>query len=751
MFLRNRAHLLCVGLWSVSLHLLIGCGGASQATTPAQTTAEPRQPIVSEVSDTNYKAALRSYFHLHLDDPRRDALRERLVAYLAEQGRQRLEAGDYDGVVESFAAITELYRPEELAPRRLSPDVAPLALFLVEKGAPSGDEARVLSGLLALHLLHPNESSYEDRYQRLKQWGRESRGTLSGPLEPYMGLVEVWEEHARLTPAPSVLDALTQVYVDRRDALIAFLESDERGGRFNPMALRGLRTTALDVAAVYLAENDISSALGRVEAISGGSSLESRLIEVLRTARKGGDEAADAKLELARLYLENGQTRVALALCRNGLRNHREDPRFPQYLALVAARGGDYADATAWYAEAIERAPGEQALYDEALEVLSQLIEGELYEADPSGTRELAEQATRILKARRKHWPDAVSPIAMHQLHLAIGIAEMNGGNAEEAEQRLKASLELKPTVRAMLQLGMLLERTGRPGDGLKHYRAALKKLDPDASEASDRARAAEVHEHLGDAHRRLGHAEKTREHYEEAIALWKATLPLLEEEALAHAHVRMGVLLDRVDRSEEALDAWRTGMEAAPTDASTYKAVVSHLVVTEPRLDLAYELFRRATRQMSLEPEWKVYLALWVQIVARRAGEPVPPEIEHVLVDLAEGSEWWGRLAAFGAGQLSYRKLLAQAEGIGQRTEAQFYEAARRLYTSQPTVPSDETSREPEGDLDDGRELLQQVLDNKMVNFYEHTMALELLASERPSAEGGADTASADNAPTAE
>ena len=65
--------------------------------------------------------------------------------------------------------------------------------------------ACVLSGLLIMRLLHPEDSARVEAYDKLVRWGFDSRADMSGPLENYVGLVEAWEEHARLLPTPDVM------------------------------------------------------------------------------------------------------------------------------------------------------------------------------------------------------------------------------------------------------------------------------------------------------------------------------------------------------------------------------------------------------------------------------------------------------------------------------------------------------------------------------------------------------------------
>ena len=155
--------------------------------------------------------------------------------------------------------------------------------------------------------------------------------------------------------------------------------------------------------------------------------------------------------------------------------------------------------------------------------------------------------------------------------------------------------------------------------------------------------------------------------------------------------------------------------MELAPGLRETYATILAFLVVAEPDLGFARRVYRHALNQLSLEPEWKVYFGLWLKTIAGRKGDDVDKvlEVDNVLSDLSEGNEWSAKLARFASGKLSYEVLLGEASGIGERSEAHFYEGARRLGAN---------------DLEGARSMFQLVLQARMVNFYEFAMAQELI-----------------------
>jgi tetratricopeptide (TPR) repeat protein len=256
-----------------------------------------------------------------------------------------------------------------------------------------------------------------------------------------------------------------------------------------------------------------------------------------------------------------------------------------------------------------------------------------------------------------------------------------------------------------------LLERTGRPDDATEFYRRALE-LTP-SNTLSDSLHRAEILEHLGDVAGARGRTREMEKKYETALDSWTEAVDLVEGPTAALVQIRRGVLLDRLDRHDEALDAFRAAMAAAPQWREVYATILSHLVVAEPDFEFAAEVWRRAQLQLNLPPEWKVYFTLWLQFIAARAGEPPSPEHAELLRRLGKPANWWGKLARFGADDITYEDLLTVASSLGEETEALFYEGTRLFV---------------EGDYERANDQFRRVLDTKMVSFYEYEMARKLL-----------------------
>ena len=736
---RTRAFALCA-LYLGCFVAVSGCAGRGKPAQSAATVALP-----DELDAASYARIDRAYRRLDPSDPQRAAIRKRLVQHLLHEAEGAHRADEYDAAVEQLAAITSLYRPEELADGLL-PEMLPLAEYLRTEGERRGDEARVLSALwLQMHLA-ADKSEPAQQYQLLRRWSDEARRDLSGVGEHLKGLIEVLAEHARLTPAPDVLDVLAQLYTDRRNQLLSAIgpeaEAPPDAAAFSREEFRdvsvALARAPLDIAGVYLEHQNFDEALARLRKLQGMTGLEPRIRTILEVVVERKAEAPSALLALSRVYNEMRGFSVARSLCVYGVRNFPEDARFPQCLGRLAALEDDYAEAAIEYAEATRLAPDERELYDEALEVLSNLMRGEMFDGDPSETRALAKQARAILDERVKRWPELAPPVKIEELELAVALAEMSAGNIDEARTHLQASLDKRETTRALVQMGQINARTGQLDEAQRYYARALERTTlRDVEEARLRA---QVLEQLGDAKRAAGKVQEAAQHYTDALALWEGALKSNPEEIeRAFAEIRRGVLLSRLDRMAEALDAFELAMQAVPYDRETYAQVLSFMVVGAPSLELANSILARAQRQLTLDPEWRTYFALWVQLIAGRTRSPVPAEVTSLLTRLARSDTWWGRLAQFGIGSIDHAQLSGFAKTRGERVEADFYEGARRL---------------AKGELAEARALFQRVIDSRMLSFFEYQMAQELLllddAKLSMSAPPPTDAPPPKNAPTA-
>jgi tetratricopeptide (TPR) repeat protein len=707
----------------VVLSTLSACGGTSGSgpTVPLDRRA---------VDEDSYADVRRLYLVLAPDDPIRATVRERLVAHLAQRTDAIVLSADYDAIVAHLAAITSLLAPSDLAEgSTVVPDaVRPLAIFIVQVGSQRGDEPRVLAALLLLRRLSPEDASLRTEYERVATWGHDARlgGDGAAPpsfdrlFEGAIGTLDVWQEHARLAPAPEVLERLSGIFVELRQSLGGGASVEEGfRPRISPTSMEELQfvgqlleRTPLEIAAVYLAHGDLEAARAHLSSMGDSSGMEWRVRRVIEAAMETDSGGADALYELATGFAE-ARTDVATAMCRIGVRRHQTDARFPMCLGRLMSASGDISEGTAWYREAVRLAPSDRAAYDEALAMLGQALEAGSFGAELSigHVRQIGRDAEAILTERIARWSNEPPDMTLAALRFAMGRAEMAAGNLDEARESLSASLAENPTRGALAELGLIAMRTGDTASAISYFQQAIDRLTQQGREGQ-LERAALV-ESLGDAHRLAGHAEEAQRHYRSALEIYR---PLVEEGAEAEQaviHVRLGVLVRRLGESGASDREFRLAIEATPSWREPFAEILSHLVIDAPDRALADEVYRAARVGAQLEDSWKVYFALWVQLAAHLDGAAASAEAEQTLRERAAGTGWHSRLAGLGAGTATYEDTLAAATSAGERCEAHFYAGARALR---------------QGDREGARAAFEQTLATHMVSYFEYVMAQELL-----------------------
>src|SRR5690606_32147696 len=213
-----------------------------------------------------------------------------------------------------------------------------------------------------------------------------------------------------------------------------------------------------------------------------------------------------------------------------------------------------------------------------------------------------------------------------------------------------------------------LLLRLARAEEAVERFHRALA-LTP-AEHPAALAGRAEILAHIGTAHLVVGNHDQAARMNREALDTWTRAEPAFMGDRAGLVALHRGILLDRLGRHEEAKDAFDKALTLAGANRSTYATLLSHLATGMPDLELADATFRRALHHLTLEPEWKVYFALWVDLVSARSGQPRPNVVRYVLEPLSEGPSWSARLSRFALGRSTSAELVASAKNKGERAE---------------------------------------------------------------------------------
>lgn len=685
------------------------------------------------VDGESYGDVRRLYLVLAPDDPIRAGVRERLITHLAERSDALIAAEDYEGVVELLGDMTSLLAPSDLAAPGSVPDaIRPLARFVADTGSRRGDEPRTLAALLLLLRSAGDDAAMQAEYERVATWGHDARLGASADGSPpsfehlfdgAVGILEVWQEHARLCPAPDVLEHLSALFVELTNAFSGGAQlEDGFAPRLSPSSMEEmqfvaalLERTPLEIAAVWLAHGDLEAARAHLASMGDRTGTEWRVRRVVEAAMQPDAEGAEALYELAAGYTD-ARTDVAEAMCRLGVRMHPADARFPLCLARLTSQGGEIGEGTAWYREAVRLSPDERSAYDEALTQLSHSLEIGAFDDSASGVgqmRQIGRDAEAILAERMRRWPNEPADVTLATLRFSVGRAEMAAGNIAEARASLRASLDDTPTRAALEELASIAMRTGDAASAVELLGDAMNRLSQQGRDGQ--LERAAILESLGDAHRLAGQATEAQAAYRQALEIYRPLGDTDDANQAAAIHVRLGSLVRRLGERGASDREYRLAMQSSPDWREPFAEILAHLVIDGPDHALADETFRAARMGSHLADAWKVYFALWVQLIAYLGDRGTSDDAEELLRTLASGTGWHAELAGIGAGTTTYEHALAGAGTAGQRCEAHFYAGAHAL---------------AHGDTTSARTAFQAALATNMVSYFEYVMAQELLGT---------------------
>ena len=700
-------------------------GGCGAAVSVSRTLAE------RPVDDETYAEVRRRYLELSVADPVRPRVLSRLLAHLSARTDAVLQAGDYAEVVSHLGEMTSLLASEDFRGQTLPAELRPLAQHVAVHGARRGDEPRVLAAELILGVLDREDAgAHRAEYERVSGWGREARlptgDDTMALVEGGMGLVGVWEEHARLTPSPEVLGRLAGLYLGLRDAIRGTRLADG----FRPprslgdmehlqMAAVIVQRAPLEAAAVFLSRGDLEGAVAQLAGQSERGGDAWRLRRVLDDARGEDARGAAALSQIADGFAE-GRPDVALGLCRQGLRRFPSDARFPLCLARVSSSLGRVGDTADYYAMTLRLEGAELEAFDEALATFGAMIaDGAFARTEDVGeVRTAGRAAHELISLRTLRFPSAEpGPLDQPTLHLALARAELTNGRAEQARREFEESISEgrrmprtpPAAVTARRELAALELRAGSPDAARALLEDALDLVSQ--GREADQARA-ELHAGIGDTWRVAGHAEQAQRAYRQGLALLEGLGDAGQAEERARRALARGILLRRLGELDRSRAAFEEAIGAAPTPENAAE-ILQHLVTEAPDAELADRVFRRARVGSPISHAWKVYLALWVEAVRALAEAPVSEEASRVLGAEATRGGWQARLASLARGEIDEAAALAAAEGGSERCEAHFYAAIRSLRA---------------GDRATARRAREASIATGMIGQGEYGMAQELL-----------------------
>lgn len=697
-----------------------GCGGGAQGVRTNGSPTLRKVGVSFPITKDRYSRALYALMTIGAGEERALLQRE-MSAYLVKKGERALTDGRMDEAFSSFEELMGLYGVNEL-PGALPVAAVPFVRRLERTVSRRGNEAKALSTLWFIKEVARDDKAKRE-YSRVATWGVTAREAIADNMERAEGLLAVWEEHARHVPAKDVVERVSSMHIQLRRDTSALLEGElkldgntpaeqlsESVGQYR-VAAQMSRRAMFGLVGLRLANGDMAGAMRALDGFDTGRRDEKAMAELLKQGVKGD---VRAWLTLAAAYRES-LPHVTRGLCERGLARFGREPRFALCLAQWSAQSERLSLTAHWVLHAVNLAPDRPEIYDDSLRALRALISAQLFDSDPWVARSLVDTADVLLARRLKRWPNQSPAIAPEQFNYIVGVFEMNVGQPAAAEKRFRQSVAYQPSADAYLQLGRLLEGRGALDGAAEYFQKALK-LEGVPSEKAWVVKA-EAAERLGDVHRQRGQMAESKKYYEQALSIWENLQKQSPDAEKTGILVSQGLLEDRLGNADKALAYFQRAINATSAGRDVYARVLSHLVASSDdpeHVRFAVKVFNRARKQRPIKAEWKVYFALWVSGVAALTSKPTPDDVMDVLKAYVGDPSWWGKLAAFGMGRITEGELLEGAQNVGQRTEALFYDGLKKIRA---------------GDDAKARQKFQAVLKTGMINFFEYTLAKELLA----------------------
>lgn len=692
----------------------MGCAGtaASGKKTIPATSSEHLASITvpDEITDQNVLNEEILVFSLDAKQPERRELRDKLVAYHVNLFNG-LAADASDERLEQFRFALALHDPSDFRSGDVSVGAAPMAEWLVKEYEPQGKEALVLAGLAYLCMARPEEKTCHNRFESLLDWSESVRRTMHDPIERYSSIAAMYGEAATLVPHRELLERLALALAGRQKAVVQFLQvfAGERGG-FSPLMFHSVISRGgigKEFVHAWFMGGYLDEVLDKMKELNVVDAIEEDLLAILSQLNAGKNEAYNYH-RLASQILGSRDPVAGMRACMRALQLEPEEPRYNMCVGRFLSNMDRQVAAIDYYAAAVARDSGPTLV--QAME----LVQDSLYRIHmDENSHEMQEALTRAEKIfkmviDKKLEDEEVLFTASSLIETAANIQYDDGAiaNAEKWFQMASQLWPSRPT--PITRIAEIYYWRGEYDRAVSYLTQAMNAKEKVGGSYADYWRAM-MYEQRGDCHAASGDAKAATADYRLALNRWeKADYPIEQAPVIA---IRNGILLSRLGDTEKSMEKFREALQLAPDRRASYAEIISFLVMSE-RLADAEEFYQLAFNQDMLAPMWKVYFSIWVDGLSRmQQGKPF--ELAAGYLENTRNESWQDKLASFYIGTVDANTLRKETTNVGQKVEADYYEALRRLI---------------DRDYESARALLEKVMASNLYAFFEYKMASELL-----------------------
>jgi len=554
-----------------------------------------------------------------------------------------------------------------------------------------------------------------------------AHGVNHGPVETAGGLQRVATNRALLDPSKESLEAASVTTLNwLRTALHSDVTERFAEASFDREeaveAFRAIRSGAATIAAIFLRHGDPLGALEFLEQNNLGRVVPAPLRDRLEHAAMGGD--VQAYSDLFRLFesatdADEPETAIdpdvaAGAAFGVAVELYRRAPETVAAAGPLATLLIDYGMSEAvpyLLIPALGKNPSTDAL-GFSLELVEQamLACGQISEVD--GARQLFLGARPIIAIveQATHATRFQSKVA--RLRFLLGAIETRAGNLGDAAEVLKLAAKGDPNLETWSLLSQVQRQLGDMSGAL----GSLARRVELSREKANFSAEAEALVSTFEIEQQQGQPQAASKVLDQALRR------ALQARQTAHSPAEqsraervLARVLELFGDHTGAVRALARALDAGHSDASQFTASVlesSRMALTQADLTGA-RLAVREAKSGGLGAEDEVYVGMWLRIVERQKRTPSDGTVEDIMANLDDISTWPARLRAWTLGQIDAKTLAQSAATPSQNTEALFYRAMQSRI---------------DGNTDESKQLLEQVVQSPSVELVELTVARDLL-----------------------
>lgn len=342
-----------------------------------------------------------------------------------------------------------------------------------------------------------------------------------------------------------------------------------------------------------------------IEVLEKGLDFEAAMIE-LRSVLDVDPTNAEARLKLVDLLQRMGDTRQALEVAQTGFDRAPDDARWPAKIGRIRADRGEFDEAASQFGQLFENTRDPKYLDLQVRLLLAR-------------TPPAAEAVIGLARENSRYFSNDPNLIGAYSVALA------DAGKRAEALQRFESAYRLfKP--KGVGQLNMLTRWASRlfpkTEDGVAALQLYIDEISGGSPGTVDLLELSVAWQQLAED---SSLSPKVREQSQlQAIeALRRASEAGSDARMTSIALLQLGVLLDKTDDCEGAIEAFERGLELRADDHGILNNLAYLGAQCGDDLQLALERSERAVEMRPSDPQYRDTLGAILLKIARRETDP--------------------------------------------------------------------------------------------------------------------------------